>query len=247
MNREARTALLIGATSDIGCAIARRLVADGWTLQLAARDGTRLERVAEDLQARTGTPVVQLRCDVLDADHGAALIEALDPLPQLAICVVGLLGDQTASERDVAAAAQVMRSNYEGPALLMGALARRFEERGSGTLVGVSSVAGERGRAVNYVYGSAKAGFTAFLSGLRNRCAASGVHVVTVKPGFVRTRMTEAMQLPAFLTATPEEVAVAVARAVRRRRDVVYARRIWRFISLVLCTVPEPLFKRMRR
>ena len=129
----------------------------------------------------------------------------------------------------------------------MDALAERFEERGSGTLVGISSVAGERGRAANYFYGSAKAGFTAFLSGLRNRCAASGVHVVTVKPGFVRTRMTEAMQLPALLTATPEEVAVAVDRAVRRRRDVVYVRRIWRFISLVLRTVPEPLFKRMRR
>ena len=247
MNGEARTALLIGATSDIGRAIARRLVADGWTLQLTARDGTRLERVAEDLQARSGTAIVQHRCDVLREDHGVALLDALDPLPQLAICVVGLLGDQTASQRDRGAAARVMRSNYEGPALLMDALAERFEERGSGTLVGVSSVAGERGRAANYVYGSAKAGFTAFLSGLRNRGAASGVHVVTVKPGFVRTRMTEAMQLPALLTATPEEVAVAVERAVRQRRDVVYVRRIWRFISLVLRSVPEPLFKRMRR
>lgn len=247
MNGEARTALLIGATSDIGRAIARRLVADGWTLQLAARDGTRLERVAEDLQARSGTATVQHRCDVLREDHGLALLDALDPLPQLAICVVGLLGEQTASQRDRDAAARVMRSNYEGPALLMDALAERFEERGSGTLVGISSVAGERGRAANYFYGSAKAGFTAFLSGLRNRCAASGVHVVTVKPGFVRTRMTEAMQLPALLTATPEEVAVAVDRAVRRRRDVVYVRRIWRFISLVLRVVPEPLFKRMRR
>lgn len=247
MNGEARTALLIGATSDIGRAIARGLVAEGWTLQLAARDGTRLQRVAQDLQARSGTSVVQLHCDVLGEDHGVALIDALEPLPQLAICVVGLLGDQIASQRDSGAAAQVMRSNYMGPALLMDALAQRFEERGSGTLVGISSVAGERGRAANYVYGSAKAGFTAFLSGLRSRCAASGVHVVTVKPGFVRTRMTEAMQLPALLTATPDEVAVAVDRAVRRRRDVVYVRRIWRVISLVLRVVPEPLFKRMRR
>lgn len=246
MNETARTALLIGATSDIGCAIARQLVADGWSLQLAARDPTRLQRIAEDLQARSGTAVVQHRCDVLREDHGLALLDALEVLPQLAICVVGLLGDQTASERDNQAAAQVMRSNYLGPALLMGALASRFEERGSGTLVGVSSMAGERGRASNYVYGSAKAGFSAFLSGLRNRCAASGVHVVTVKPGFVRTRMTEAMDLPAALTATPEEVAVAVVRAIRRRRDVVYVRRIWRCIALVLRAIPEPLFKRLR-
>ena len=101
------------------------------------------------------------------------------------------VGNQAESQRDGAAAERVMRTNYVGPSLLMGALAERFERRGGGVLVGVSSVAGERGRATNYVHGSAKAGFTAFLSGLRGRLAASGVHVVTVKPGFVRTRMTD--------------------------------------------------------
>ena len=108
-------------------------------------------------------------------------------------------------------------------------------------------MAGERGRAADYVYGSAKAGFTAFLSGLRGRLAASGVHVATVKPGFVRTRMTDGMDLPARLTATPEEVAAAVVAAVRQRRDVVYVRRVWRPIMFVLRAVPERLFKRMRR
>ena len=139
-----------------------------------------------------------------------------------------------------------MWTNYIGPALLMGALAGRFEERGSGVLVGVSSVAGDRGRATNYVYGSAKAGFTAFLSGLRNRLARTGVHVITVKPGFVRTRMTEGMDLPARLTATPDEVAAAVVEAIRRRRDVVYVRRVWRLIMLIVRALPEPLFKRLR-
>ena len=138
-----------------------------------------------------------------------------------------------------------MRSNYIGPALLLGGLAEHFERRGSGTLVGVSSVAGERGRADNYVYGSAKAGFTAFLSGLRNRCAASGVQVVTVKPGFVRTRMTDGMELPDRLTATPGEVAVAVLKAIRHRRDVVYVRSIWRGIMFVVRALPERIFKRL--
>ena len=138
-----------------------------------------------------------------------------------------------------------MRTNYVGPALLLGALAERFAQRGSGVLVGVGSVAGERGRAANYVYGSAKAGFTAFLSGLRNRLFAAGVHVVTVKPGFVRTRMTDGMDLPARLTAEPEEVAAAVVRAIRRRRDVVYVRRVWRPITLILRAVPESVFKRL--
>ena len=245
MTGHGRVALVIGATSDIGRAIARRLAADGYTLQLAGRDTERLEAEAGDIRARSGEPVTTRRCDVLDNDGGAEALAGLDPLPDVAICVVGLLGDQVRSERDGSAAAQVMRTNYVGPALLLGALAERFAQRGSGILVGVSSVAGERGRAANYVYGSAKAGFSAFLSGLRNRLSASGVHVVTVKPGFVRTRMTAGRDLPALLTATPDEVARAVARALRTRQDVVYVRRIWRLIMLVVRAVPERLFKRM--
>ena len=139
-----------------------------------------------------------------------------------------------------------MRTNYVGPALLMGVLAERFERRGGGVLVGVSSVAGERGRAANYVYGSAKAGFTAFLSGLRSRLAASGVHVVTVKPGFVRTRMTDGMDLPARLTATPEEVAAAVVAAIYRRRNVIYVRQVWRPIMFAIRAIPERVFKHMK-
>ena len=241
----AETALVIGATSDIGRAIARQLAAAGWRLQLTGRDATRLRRAARDIEVRAGAAVTLHRCNVLQDDHGLSLLDSLDPLPQIAICVVGLLGEQAESQRDSQAAAQVMRSNYIGPALLLGGLAEQFERRGSGTLVGVSSVAGERGRADNYVYGSAKAGFTAFLSGLRNRCVASGVHVVTVKPGFVRTRMTDGMELPDKLTATPGEVAAAVLKAIRHRRDVVYVRPIWRWIMFVVRALPERIFKRL--
>ena len=138
-----------------------------------------------------------------------------------------------------------MRTNYVGPALLLGSLARRFEERGRGVLVGISSVAGDRGRARNIVYGSAKAGFTAFLSGLRNRLFASGVHVVTVKPGYVRTRTTDGTSLPRAMTASPAEVAEAVVRAVRRRRDVVYVRRRWRPVMWMVRAIPERWFKRL--
>ena len=240
------TALVIGATSDIGRAIARRLAADGYALQLAARDATRLEEEAVDIRSRAGAPVTTQHCDVLETDGGGALLARLDPLPDVAICVVGLLGDQRRSEQDGAAAERVMRTNYVGPALLLTALAERFARRGSGILVGVSSVAGDRGRAANYVYGSAKAGFTAFLSGLRNRLARSGVHVLTVKPGFVRTRMTAGMNMPERLTATPNEVAAAVAEALRTGRDVVYVRRIWRLIMWAVRAIPERVFKRMK-
>lgn len=245
-NHDIGLAVVIGATSDIGRAIALGLAREGCDLQLAGRDPARLKAEADDIRVRTGVAVTEHACDVLAADGGAGLAEALDPCPDAAVCVVGLLGDQQASERDGSAAQLVMWTNYVGPALLMGALAERFEARGSGVLVGVSSVAGDRGRAANYVYGSAKAGFTAFLSGLRNRLAASGVHVVTVKPGFVRTRMTEGMRLPGPLTGAPEEVARAVVEAIRRRRDVVYVRRVWRAIMLVIRALPERVFKRLR-
>jgi hypothetical protein len=154
------------------------------------------------------------------------------------------MGTQEENAADPKAGAQVMRANFEGPASVLGHLANAMEARGSGTIVGISSVAGERGRASNYVYGSAKAGFTAFLSGLRNRLARTGVHVVTVLPGFVATAMTEGMDLPERLTAQPEEVARAVAGAVRKRRNVIYVKPVWRLVMAVIRAIPEPVFKK---
>ena len=245
MNDKTNTALVIGATSDIGRAIARRLAKDGYGMQLAARDPVQLDREEQDLRVHTDATVTLHLIDVMKADDGLSLLDELDPLPDIVVCAIGLLGDHNESMRDPAVAAQVMQVNYTGSALLMGALAERFEARGSGILVGISSVAGDRGRASNYVYGSAKAGFTAFLSGLRNRLTACGVRVITVKPGFVQTRMTNGMDLPAWLTAAPEEVADAVAKAIHRRRDVVYVRRIWRLIMLVIRILPESIYKRI--
>ena len=121
-----------------------------------------------------------------------------------------------------------------------------FAARRSGTIIGISSVAGDRGRATNYIYGSAKAGFTAYLSGLRNRLAGQGVHVATISPGFIATRMTAGMDLPEKLTASPEEVAEAILAAQEKRRDVVYVRPIWRLVMMVIRSIPEPVFKRLK-
>ncbi|MCY4515538.1 MAG: SDR family oxidoreductase [Candidatus Tectomicrobia bacterium] len=246
MNRRSKTALIIGATSDIGRSLARALAREGYGLQLAARNSAWLEEEACDLRVRGEGPLSLHRCDVLEAGCGVSLIDGLDTLPDVAVCVVGLLGEQDQAETDPVAAQLIMRTNFEGPALLMGSLARRFEERGHGVLVGISSVAGDRGRRSNYVYGSAKAAFTAFLSGLRNRLWASGVRVLTVKPGYVRTRMTEGMDLPRLLVATPEEIAEGVLRAISRRRDVIYIRPIWNLVMLVVRAIPEGIFKRLK-
>ena len=241
-----QAALVVGATSDIGRAIARRLAGEVAILQLAGRDPERLEREAEDLRTGDIEHVSVHRCDVLAPDGGASCLEELDPLPDVAVCVVGGARDQREAERDPRVAEGTMRTNYLGPALLLGAIAERFAARGSGVIVGISSVSGERGRRSNYVYGSAKAGFTAFLSGLRHRLADSGVHVVTVKPGWVRTGTDQGARRVPWLTAEPADVAEAVWRAVRTRRNVVYVRGRWRLVMAAVRAIPEPVFKRLR-
>ena len=241
---EGTTLLVLGGRSDIGAAVARRFAAAGCDVQLAAREVGRLDRLRSDLEIRHRVRVTLHELDALEVERHGAFVDALEPLPDVALSAIGLLGSQAEDQRDPLASSAVLRANFEGPALLLGALAERFEARGSGTLVGISSVAGERGRASNYVYGSAKAGLTAFLSGLRNRLARRGVHVVTVLPGFVATKMIEGLEVPERLTARPEEVAAAIERALRRRRDVVYVKPLWALVMAAIRGLPEALFKR---
>lgn len=238
--------LILGARSDIARATAHAFAARGHPLQLAARNAETLEPDRADIALRHGVEVTLHDFDALDTAGHAAFIDALPALPGIAVSAVGLMGDQDQTRRDPAAAARVIRTNFEGPAAILEALATRFEARGAGTLVGISSVAGARGRASNYVYGAAKAGLTAYLSGLRNRLSGTGVHVVTVLPGFVATAMTEGMDLPARLTARPEEVARAITRAVSARRDVIYVKPVWKLIMAVIRALPEPVFKKTR-
>jgi len=237
--------LILGARSDIGRATAHAFAAEGHPVQLAARNAAELGPDRTDLEVRYQVEVTLHEFDALDTGGHAAFLDALPALPEIAVCAVGLMGDQAENETDADKAARVMRSNFEGPALILGALANRFAARGSGTLVGISSVAGDRGRATNYVYGASKAGFTAFLSGLRNRLAKRGVHVLTVLPGFVNTRMTEGMDLPGPLTAEPQEVGEAIVKAVEKRRNVIYVRPVWRLVMAIIRTIPEPIFKKL--
>lgn len=238
--------LILGGRSDIGLAIAHRFAALGHPIQLAGRDVEALRLDGSDITLRHGVEVSLHAFDVLEMEQAISFIKELDPLPGVAVCAVGVLPDQERAVNDVELATLALRTNFEGPAIVLSALASRFEARGSGTIVGIGSVAGNRGRASNYIYGAAKSGFAAFLSGLRNRLAATGVHVVTVLPGFVDTRMTRGMDLPSRLTAHPDEVATCVVRAVRRKRDVVYVKPVWRLVMLVIGLIPERVFKKLR-
>jgi len=242
-----KTILILGARSDMARAIALAFATRGYDVQLAARNAAALEADKADLEVRSRRKVTLHELDALDVAGHEAFVAGLPVLPDVVVCAVGVMGEQADNEASVERTVAVLRSNFEGPASLFTVLANRMAARGSGTLVGISSVAGERGRAANYVYGAAKAGFTAFLSGLRNRLAKgkTGVHVVTVLPGFVNTAMTAGLDLPKKLTAEPAEVGKAVWKAVEKGRDVVYVRPIWRLVMLVIRHIPEGVFKKL--
>ena len=246
MENPAPRLLILGARSDIAVPLARLYAQDGFDIVLAARNSDRLDATAADLRVRSGRRVELCEFDVLDTEGHPAFVERLGTLPDCVITLVGLMTPNDAAQSNFKAADLMIRTNYLGLVSILGELANRMEQRGSGTVIGVSSVAGDRGRASNYIYGSAKAGFTAFLSGLRNRLFAKGVAVITIKPGFVRTRMTEGMNLPVILTADPDELAVAIRKAHRKMRLVVYHRPIWRLIMLVIGLLPERVFERTR-
>ncbi|MDB5505210.1 MAG: Short-chain dehydrogenase [Tardiphaga sp.] len=237
--------LIVGAASDIGRAIAAEYAKAGASLILAARDVRRLEDDAKDLYYRYKAEAQLVECDILDAAQREALVGNMTEVPGTVISVVGLLGDETIAWSSPAAANQIMQVNYVAPSLLLGAFANRMAKMPGACIIGISSVAGDRGRKKNYTYGSAKAGFTAFLSGLRNRFGSSELHVLTVKPGFAATRMTQGMALPSFLTASPEQVARAILEAHRRRKNVVYVLGVWRWIMLIIRAIPEQTFKSM--
>jgi NAD(P)-dependent dehydrogenase (short-subunit alcohol dehydrogenase family) len=245
---EQKIVLLLGGSSDIGYATALRYALNGWHVWLAARDICSAQRNADDIEARCGRPVAVHALDIMHGDRLADFVAQLPALPDTVISMIGELGDQKRAEIDSAHASMIMRTNFEGPSLLLDLFADRFQARGAGTIVGISSVAGDRGRGSNYFYGAAKAGFSQYLSGLRNRLALTGkVRVVTVKPGFVRTRMTAHLKLPGLLTVSPDLVAADLYSAAEENgREVIYvAKRFW-LIMTVICLLPETLFKRLK-
>jgi len=239
--------LVIGGTSQIARAIALAFADAGYDLFLAGRATDELERVAADIRIRSGATVRTARFEALDTDSHpefvAQLVDSCGDALVGAILVFGLLGDGERARGDFAHAEEIIRVNYVGAASVLTQLANHFEKEGRGFIVGISSVAGDRGRASNYVYGSAKGALSLFLQGLRNRLHSHGVHVLTVKPGFVDTRMTFGT-VPTRLAADPEAVGNAIVEGVKKQKDVVYVPWFWRYIMWVIRLLPEFVFKR---
>ncbi len=240
--------LIIGATSAIAEATARIFAARSDALFLVARDEVRLAQIAADLTVRGATRVGTAVLDVVDFDrHGEVLDLAERELGgfDTALIAHGTLSDQMQCQQSVATLRREWDVNAISTLSLLTDLANRFEAQKHGTIAVISSVAGDRGRASNYVYGSAKAAVTAFLSGLRQRLHRSGVNVVTVKPGFVDTPMTREFKKGA-LWATPAVVGDGIVSAIDRGASTVYLPRFWTLIMLVIRLVPEWLFRRVR-
>ncbi|ELR73345.1 short chain dehydrogenase [Fulvivirga imtechensis AK7] len=241
-----KTVLLLGATSDIGQALAEKYAKEGYGLLLAGRNLTHLEDISADLNIRYNVAVRCYFFEALDYGSHSSFYEELPGTPDVTICIFGYLGEQERAETEWQECERIMDVNYKAAVSILNIVANSYQKAGSGTIIGISSVAGDRGRQSNYFYGSAKAGFTAYLSGLRNRLFKSQVHVLTVKPGFVNTKMTEGMPLPAPLTAEPQKVASAIYSAARKKKNVLYVLGVWRLIMTVIVLIPEFVFKRLK-
>jgi short-subunit dehydrogenase len=246
MNNVQKSVLILGATSDLAVALAARFASEGYAVTLAGRDLERVKIISADLSIRYNVPVLPVAFDAIDFTAHQKFYEQLLPKPDIAICVFGLLGDQIIAQSDWKKCADILHSNYTGAVSILNIIANDFEKRQQGVIVGISSVAGDRGRQSNYLYGSAKAGFTAYLSGLRNRLFKSNVHVLTVKPGFMKTRMTEGMKTPGPITASPEAAADKIYRATIKRKNEAYVLPVWRLIMLIIVLIPEGIFKKLK-
>jgi short-subunit dehydrogenase len=240
--------LIIGGTSAIAQALAAQLAQAGAALFLLGRSAPKLEIVATSLKARYGVTVATAAINFDDfATHAPAIEQAAAQLGGLDVAILchGSLGDQKACEQDFKLTEAEFRTNCLGAMSFLSHLANRFEPLRAGQIIAISSVAGDRGRQSNYIYGASKAGLTAFLQGLRNRLHASGVKVLTVKPGFVDTPMTAHLK-KGLLMASPEKVARDILRAAERDCCVLYTPWFWRWIMLIIKMIPEKIFRGLK-
>lgn len=240
---------VFGATSAIAGAVARLYATEGARLFLVARNAARLEALADDLRARGAAAVTTAVADLDAFDRHPELVEnaraALDGLDAVLIAH-GTLSDQAACEADWSVAQAGFTTNFLSPVSLLTALAPVLERQNRGSIAVIGSVAGDRGRGSNYVYGSAKGGLGVFVQGLRHRLGRSNVAVTLVKPGFVDTPMTAALPKGGPLWATPERVAADIRRALDRGPAVLYTPWFWRWILLVIRLLPDAVFRRTR-
>ncbi len=236
--------LVLGANSDIAMATAHCFAdKEGADVILASRNVEALRKRAEDIETRYQVKTQVLSFDALDFESHADFYASLDPKPDVVLLAFGNLPDQAAAQKDFQLARMSCEVNFTGAVSILEIIAADFETKGRGQIIAIGSPAGLRGRKSNYFYGAAKGALMVYLSGLRHRLYQSKVRVMTVIPGFVDTKMTQGMDLPEKLTASPDQVAADIHRAFRKGKDTIYSKWIWRWIMLIIRLVPEWKFK----
>lgn len=237
--------LVLGGSSDIGLAVAEELARrHGARVTLASRNLQRLERLARDIELRHQVTAEALYFDARDFAAHEQFYRNLPAAPDVVLAAFGVMHEQQQAQQDFTLAREMIETNFTGLASILELVAADFESKGRGVIIGIASVAGLRGRRSNYLYGASKAGCIAYLAGLRHRLHGAGVQVLTVLPGFVHTRMTEGLDLPPSLTATPQQVASEVVRAMNKGQSVIYCKAVWRYIMWLIRLMPERLFVR---
>ncbi|WP_227936385.1 SDR family oxidoreductase [Alkalihalobacillus deserti] len=239
--------LIVGVTSGIGKALAHQYAKEKHPLILTGRDRVEMERIASDIRIRYQVPVKVKTIDAesfdTHSDFFASCVEEAGNLSGM-LLVYGHMVDQETAQNDFTKAKIMIDVNYTSYVSLLETAARYFEGERSGFIGVITSVAGDRGRKSNYIYGSSKGALSVYVQGLRNRLYASGVHVATIKPGFVDTRMTYGLS-GLFLVAKPEDVAKRVHKSIRKKYDVIYVPGFWAMIMFILKSIPERVFKRL--
>ncbi|PJZ85443.1 SDR family oxidoreductase [Leptospira harrisiae] len=240
-----KNALVVGATSDIGIHITESLAKRGYSLSLTGRNKQKLSDIKSKIQSDYSSSVDISEWDVTNFSSHQKFYEELRNKPDIVFFVVGYYEDQTKARKDQNELLKTIQTNYSAVVSLINIISLDMEKKGEGTIVAISSVAGDRGRQMNYIYGSAKAGLTTYLSGLRSLLFSKGVHITTIQLGPVYTKMSEGHKLVPWLTLQPEVAAELIVDAGLKKKNLVYIRWPWRWIMVAIRMIPEWIFKRL--
>lgn len=238
--------LIFGATSDVAKELAKQYVQKQYEVTLLGIDTSQLHAFRSDLEVRYQAKVGLVEFNILQYQSPDEKLKGLIESSDVCLMLIGYLGEQSLADENDAELLRIMQLNYVKVVEVLNQVQRIYTAKGSGIIAGVSSVAGDRGKQSNFVYGSAKAGLSIYLDGLRNRLYPKGVHVLTVKPGFMATQMTAHMDLPKPLTASPFAAAKAIIHAIDKRKNKIYITWTWRYLMMIIRMIPESIFKKMK-
>jgi decaprenylphospho-beta-D-erythro-pentofuranosid-2-ulose 2-reductase len=237
--------LIIGGNSDIGFEIAKEFYKNNNNnLYLTTQPNKKITKDINQLKNHKNR-LKLIKFDLLEFNNHKKFYNALDPKPDLVICSAGMFLNSEQILSNFELKEKMINTNFTGYASILDIIIDDFKRKNNGCIIGISSVAGDRGRASNYMYGSTKSAFSSYLSGLRNSLKKFNINIITIKPGFVKTKMTNNIKMNKYLTATPEKVAKDVHKAWKRKKDIVYTPWYWKYIIIIIKIIPEKIFKKM--